>query len=102
MLALPQVDVHGRSVSLSERTLYRWRAAYRAGGVAGLESKARPRVEASAVLDPRLLEFLRERKKLDPFASVPGLLELARQVGSFWAALSEHENTALTPAPQIR
>jgi len=81
VLALPQVDVHGRPVSLSERTLYRWSAAYRAGGVAALEPAVRPRVEASAVLDPRLLEFLCEQKKLDPLASVPGLLELARQVG---------------------
>ena len=48
VLALPQVDVHGRPVSLSERTLYRWSAAYRGGGVAALEPKARPRVEASA------------------------------------------------------
>ncbi len=81
VLALPQVDLHGDPVKLSERTLYRWTAAYRACGVAGLEPKARPRVEASAVLDPRLLEFLCEQKKLDPLASVPGLLELARQVG---------------------
>ncbi len=81
VLALPHVDLQGQPVKLSERTLYRWSAAYRKDGVAGLEPMARPRVKGSAVLAPRLLDFLCEQKQRDPFASVPGLIELARQTG---------------------
>ncbi len=81
VLALPHVDLQGHSVSLSERTLYRWTATYRDGGVEALEPKKRSRVEGSAVLSPALLNFLCVEKQIDPIVSAPDLIERARLCG---------------------
>jgi transposase InsO family protein len=81
VLALPHVDLQGRRVSLSERTLYRWTASYQGGGVGALEPKERSRVEGSAVLSSALLGFLCVEKQLDPFVSVPEMIERARRCG---------------------
>jgi transposase InsO family protein len=63
------------------RTLYRWVAAYRRAGLAGLEPEERPRVEASRVLPPELVRFLSAEKAGDPELSVPDLIDRARQAG---------------------
>jgi hypothetical protein len=81
VMALPHCDLSGRPRKLTERTLYRWLEAYQRHGLAGLETSPRPRGEASAVLSPELLGFLRGEKQLDPAASVPELIESARACG---------------------
>ena len=79
--AHPRLDPRGRERRPSARTLYRWVAAHREAGMAGLEPRERPRVEASRVLSPELLELLRTAKAADPELSVPDLIELARRRG---------------------
>jgi putative transposase len=79
--AHPRRDPRGRERRPSVRTLYRWVAAYREAGLAGLEPRERPRVEASRVLAPELLGLLRTAKAADPELSVPDLIALARQEG---------------------
>jgi transposase InsO family protein len=71
----------GEARTVSRSTLYRWLARYEAHGVAGLEPHARSTVAMSAVLDERLMEFLIAEKKLDLRASVPELIERAREHG---------------------
>jgi putative transposase len=77
----PRRDPRGRERIPSVRTLYRWVAAYREGGLAGLEPRERPRVETSQVLSAELLGLLRTAKLADPELSVPDLIALARQRG---------------------
>jgi transposase len=79
--AQPRRDPRDRERRPSVRTLYRWVAAYREAGLAGLEPRERPRVEASRVLAPELLGFLQAAKAADPELSVPDLIALARQRG---------------------
>jgi putative transposase len=74
-------DHRGRRFVLSERSLYRWRRAYEAGGLGGLEPKARAGSKGSEVLSADFLAFLKAEKKLDPAASVPELIRRARVRG---------------------
>jgi putative transposase len=67
--------------SVSERTAYRWVAAYRLGGIDGLEPRGRERIETSAVLSEKLVEFLCTERRLDRDASVPELVRRARELG---------------------
>lgn len=69
----------GSERAVSARTLYRWLAAYERGGFSALEPAERRRVETSAALSERLVAFLREEKATDPLASVPELIERARE-----------------------
>ena len=78
VMALPHCDLHGRPQKLSERSLYRWLESYQYDGLQGLETSRSPPSEASAVLSPEFLQFLRNEKKLDHDASVPDLILRAR------------------------
>ena len=78
VMALPHCDLHSQPQELSERSLYRWLETYERHGLQGLETSRSPPCEASAVLDPKFLQFLRDEKKLDPDASVPELILRAR------------------------
>ncbi len=75
----PQPDGQPRRVS--ERTLYRWLAAYKTKGLEGLEPASRHPIEGSAVLGEDLIGFLRTERKLDRDASVPELVARARELG---------------------
>ncbi len=77
----PHAQLDGSSRKVSARTLYRWVAAYERGGLSALEPAERQRVATSAVLSETLVSFLREEKETDPLASVPELLERARERG---------------------
>lgn len=81
VVSRPRCDPRGRPRRPSVRTLYRWLAAYRQGGLGGLEPRQRSRVEASKVLPPKLVDLLRTAKTADPELSVPDLIELARAQG---------------------
>ena len=59
VLALPHVHRAGRPRELTERTLYRWLAAFSAEGYPGLEPQGRLTIADSAVLPRKLLDFLR-------------------------------------------
>ncbi len=67
---------------VSERTVWRWLAAYEAHGLAGLEPQLRARVADSAVLPSRFLAFLRTEHASDPRASIPELIRRARLQGA--------------------
>lgn len=81
-------ELDGSERKVSARTLYRWVGAYERGGLAGLEQAPRKRVETSAVLSETLVSFLREEKQTDPLASVPELIERARERGQ----VGQHES----------
>ena len=82
----PSSGTHGRirgvvpNVRL-RRSLYRWYAAFREAGLAGLEPVIRPPISGSKVLGSKLLDLLREQKTTDPDLSVPDLIEIARALG---------------------
>ena len=71
----------GRAVQFSLRTIQRWRAAYKEGGLAALEPKDRRRTDTSEALSPALVIFARHEKARDPRASVPELLRRAQARG---------------------
>jgi putative transposase len=77
----PRPDPRGRIWRPSRRSLYRWYAAFRERGIAGLEPKTRPSLSDSRVLKPKLLDLLRVRKTADPELSVPDLIKIARTAG---------------------
>jgi putative transposase len=81
VVRMPHFDHRGRAVRLSERSVYRWVAAYERDGLGGLEPRARAGVSGSAVLSAKFLAFLKQEKELDEQASVPELIERARLEG---------------------
>ncbi|MGA8134883.1 MAG: hypothetical protein WCA48_12140, partial [Pseudomonas gingeri] len=88
-LAESVADIAGRShvivltgeiASVTAGSAYRWWSKYKAQGWSGLRtgrSKAPPIYSA---LPSRLLDFLREEKRLDRYASVPEVLRRAREL----------------------
>lgn len=75
------LDNAGVARTVSERTLYRWVAAYRRGKIEGLEPKERGCLDASVVLSDDLIAFLKSERDLDRDASVPELIRRARELG---------------------
>ena len=71
------LDEDGQVRRVSERTLYRWLAAYAKRGLAGLARRPRSQLAGSKVLAPELLDFLAAERKLDRDASIPELLRRA-------------------------
>jgi len=77
--AYPTAD--GRLRTVSERTVYRWCAAWRGGGLVALEPDSRTRTSTSVVLPGKLIDFLRAEKGTDPEASIPEVLRRAFELG---------------------
>ena len=77
----PLRDLFGQNRRVSQRSLYRWVRAYRAGGIEALESEPRPKIADSAVLPQELVDFIRVEKQKDTIASIPELLRRAQQKG---------------------
>ena len=77
----PRVDLAGRPVRVSVRTLQRWRAAWASGSLAALEPRPRPRTTTSQALSAELVTFLHTEKRRDARASVPELVRRARERG---------------------
>jgi putative transposase len=78
VVAAPHLTFSGSLRTVPPRTLYRWLAAYRDHGLAGLELRPRLTAAVSAALDEALVAFLRSEKTLDPRASAPELIRRAR------------------------
>ena len=78
---LPLRDLFGQTRRVSERSLYRWVKAYRAGGVEALENEPRPKIADSTVLPRELVDFIRVEKQRDTLASIPELLRRAQRKG---------------------
>ena len=76
-----RVDLDGRPVRVSVRSLQRWRAAWAAGSLAALTPQSRTRIATSLALSPKLVTFLRTEKQRDARASVPELVRRARELG---------------------
>jgi len=70
----------GPSRRVSERTVQRWLAAYDDAGFAGLEPRSRE-TPTSTILSQAFLDHLVAQKKLDPHASIPELIQRARELG---------------------
>ena len=76
-----RVDLDGRPVRISVRTLQRWRAAWATGKLAALEPRQRTRTTTSQALSPKLVAFLHTEKQRDARASAPELVRRARARG---------------------
>lgn len=88
------VDLTGKPRRVSMRTLQRWMAKWRQGGLVGLEPKPRERIATSKALPPNLVEFIQEQKSADPRASIPELLRRAKVSGVVDAELPIDRVTA--------
>ena len=71
----------GRMRRVSERTLHRWVVAFELQGYAGLERKGRSPCRSSLVIPEPLVSFAASQKELDPRASIPEIIERAREFG---------------------
>jgi putative transposase len=74
-----QITVNGQLRSVSERSIYRWLAAYENKGFDGLLSGPR-KTSVSYVLPEQLLDFFKEQKEDDPRASIPELIRRAKKL----------------------
>ncbi len=79
--ALPHITAERNLRQVSERSIYRWLAAYESLGFAGLLPAARSHIEDSLVIAPPLIEFFKHEKSADPWASVPELIRRASIAG---------------------
>jgi len=80
-LATARHPVPGGERTVSARSIYRWLAAYNAGGLEGLEPADREKLKGSLVLSNEFLEFLIQGRERDPNASIPELIRQARACG---------------------
>jgi transposase InsO family protein len=69
----------GKQRRVAPRTVYRWLAAYRRGGIDALRPQAQP--SRQELLPDCLVTFLITQKKKDPRASIPELIRRARALG---------------------
>ena len=79
--AREHVFFDGSARRVSERSLYRWLAAFRDRGVAGLEPRGRESSSPSAILPEQFIDYLIAEKRRDPKASIPELIRRARARG---------------------
>ncbi len=79
--ARPHFSPGGQLRTVSARSLYRWLAAYEAGGFAALAPPSRSGSESPEALSPELLAFFETQKEADPQASIPELIRRARELG---------------------
>jgi len=66
---------------VSERSIYRWLAAYESLGFAGLLPATRPHIQDSLVITQPLIDYFKNQKRADPWASVPELIRRASVTG---------------------
>ena len=78
---------------VSERTVWRWLAAFEASGLAGLEPAARRRTASSVVLPEDFVAYLVVEKARDPAASVPELIRRAKLAGALHPNAEVHRST---------
>ena len=71
------ITADGKLRKVSQRSIYRWLAAYESQGFAGLLPAARAHIEDSIVLPRPLIDFFKNQKTADPWASVPELIRRA-------------------------
>lgn len=64
-----------------KRSIYRWIAAYKRGGLDSLRDESRISKDPSRVLDGEFLSFLRREKTADPAASIPDIIRRAEITG---------------------
>ena len=59
------LDHHGRTKKLSRRSLYRWIAAFKEGGLEALADEPRTSAKATHVLPHKFVAFLVSEKRVD-------------------------------------
>jgi transposase InsO family protein len=77
----PFPTLSGRQIQPSTRTLYRWIAAFKSKGMAGLVDPPRQAKTISRALPKPFLDFLSAEKEDDPDASLPEIIRRAELRG---------------------
>ncbi len=91
--ALDHATPGGELRRVSERSVYRWLAAYSSAGASALEDQPREAKTASRALDAGLLTFLAAARAKDREASIPELLRRARELGVLSASTAVDRTT---------
>lgn len=86
---------------VGKRTIYRWLAAFEAGGLAALEAKQRARTSGPVVVPAELMRFVAEQKQLDVAASIPELIRRARELGIIGADAPIDRSTVYRTAQRM-
>ena len=79
--AREHVSFDGSSRRISQRSIYRWLAAYRARGITGLDPQRRSDWAPSETLPRTFVDFLIREKEKDLAASIPELIRRAIERG---------------------
>jgi transposase InsO family protein len=91
----------GKLRRVGKRTIYRWLAAFEAGGLAALEPTRRARTSHAVVLPDQLMRFVGEQKQLDVSASIPELIRRARELGVIGADARIDRSTVYRTAQRM-
>lgn len=75
------LDHRGRAKRLSRRSLYRWVATFKKGGLTALADTSRTMNAPTRVLSPAFIDFLMTEKTKDIDASLPEVIRRAVQLG---------------------
>ncbi len=75
------VGFDGSPQRVSQRSIYRWLAAYRAGGLAGIEPRRHANPASRDALPREFVDFMVREKGQDPSASIPELIRRAVERG---------------------
>lgn len=78
---IDHVQFDGTSQRVSERSIRRWLAAYRAEGISGLEPRKQSSAPPSQVLPSSFVDFLIREKLQDRAASIPEVIRRATEHG---------------------
>ncbi len=79
--AIDHITADKKVRKISGRSIYRWLSAFESQGFIGLVPAQRTRKKNSDVLAQSLLDFFKDQKIQDPWASVPDLIRRARICG---------------------
>jgi transposase InsO family protein len=95
------VGFDGASQRVSQRSIYRWLAAYRVGGLAGLEPRRHANPASRDPLPRKFVDFMVREKGQDPAASIPELIRRAVECGILKPDHELHRSTVHRAARRL-
>lgn len=99
--AREHVFFDGSPRRISERSIYRWLAAYRARGVAGLEPRPRSDSAPSERLPEKFVDYLIREKNQDISASIPEVIRRATERGILKPGAEVNRSTVYRTAKRL-
>lgn len=95
------LDHRGRAQRLTRRSLYRWVASFKKGGLAALADTSRATGAPTRVLSPEFVDFLVKEKTNDINASIPEVIRRAAELDMIKAGETLSRSTVWRAAVKL-